>query len=225
MCGRFALWDPLSLPAHYDLGNTDISIPASYNIAPGQNILAMVQHQSVRKLASLQWGFVPSWTKDVTKGPKSINARSETVWEKPSFRVAIRKRRCLIPANGFLEWKKTQGRKQPYLIQFEDLELFSMAGIWEPWQNPKTGETIKSCAILTTNANDAVAAIHDRMPVIIKPENYSSWLAPETAQDHIKTLLEPFADLPTLIQPVSTRVNNPRNNDPECVVPVVSDDF
>jgi putative SOS response-associated peptidase YedK len=224
MCGRFVLWITLSLADHYDLADLDISIPASYNIAPGQDIVAVVRHPAGRKLAKFQWGLIPSWTKDVTKAPRSINARSETVWEKPSFRSAIRSRRCLIPANGFLEWKKSGTKKQPYLIRFENLELFSMAGIWESWKNPETGETIDSCAILTTNTNEAVAAIHDRMPVIIKPEDYAVWLASESHREQIDALLQPYAATPTHIQPVSTKVNNPRNNDPECIVPFLLPD-
>jgi putative SOS response-associated peptidase YedK len=224
MCGRFVLWITLSLADHYDLADSDISIPASYNIAPGQDIVAVVRHPAGQKLAKFKWGFIPSWTKDVTKAQKSINARSETVWEKPSFRSAIRSRRCLIPANGFLEWKKSGTRKQPYLIRFENLELFSMAGIWESWKNPETGETLDSCSILTTNSNEAVAAIHDRMPVIIKPEDYAVWLAPESHREQIDALLQSYAATPTHIQPVSTKVNNPRNNDPDCVVPVLLPD-
>ncbi|WP_045221531.1 SOS response-associated peptidase [Desulfonatronum thioautotrophicum] len=224
MCGRFVLWITLSLADHYDLADSDISIPASYNIAPGQDIVAVVGQSTGRKLVRFQWGFIPSWTKDVIKSPRSINARSETVWEKPSFRSAIRSRRCLIPANGFLEWKKSGARKQPFLVRFENLELFSMVGIWESWKNPKTSEIIDSCAILTTSANEVVATIHDRMPVIIKPEDYSTWLSPESRREQIDVMLQPYADTPTHIQPVSTRVNSPKNNDPDCIVPVLLPD-
>ena len=224
MCGRFVLWINLSLADHYDLADSDISIPASYNIAPGQDIMAVVRQSTGRKLVRFQWGLIPSWTKDVTRSPKSINARSETVWEKPSFRSAIRSRRSLIPANGFLDWKKYGARKQPFLVRCENLELFSMAGIWESWKNQETGETIDSCAILTTNANEVVATIHDRMPVIIKPQDYAVWLTPETNREQIDALLHPFTDTPTLMQPVSTRVNSPKNNDPECIVPVLLPD-
>ena len=224
MCGRFVLWITLIIPEHYGLPEPGEPISPSYNIAPGQEIIAVVQTPSGRNIARLKWGLLPSWTRDPAKAPKSINACSETVWDKPSFRSAIRHRRCLIPANGFLEWKKTGARKQPYLIRFENLELFSMAGIWESWKNPETGETVESCAILTTSANEAVAAIHDRMPVIIKPEDYQTWLAPESHWEQIDALLHPFTDKPALMQPVSTRVNSPKNNDPECIVPALLSD-
>ncbi len=224
MCGRFVLWITLIIPEHYGLPEPAEPILPSYNIAPGQEIIAVVQTPLGRNIARLKWGLIPSWSRDLAKAPKSINARSETAWGKPSFRSAIRHRRCLIPANGFLEWKKAGARKQPYLIRFENLELFSMAGIWESWKNPETGKTVESCAILTTRANEAVVAIHDRMPVIIKPEDYSTWLAPESHREQIDALLRPFTDKPTLMQPVSIKVNSPKNNDPECIVPVLLPD-
>jgi putative SOS response-associated peptidase YedK len=211
MCGRFVLWIILAIPEHYGLPEPEKSIQPSYNIAPGQEIMLLRQGDSGRNLARMRWGLIPSWTRDLAKAPKSINARSEAAWDKPSFRSAIRHRRCLITANGFLEWKNTGSRKQPYLIRFENLELFSMAGIWESWKNPDTGEVVNSCAILTTNANEAVAAIHDRMPVIIRPEDYPTWLALESSQEQIDTLLQPFTDMPTLMQPVSARINNAKN--------------
>ncbi len=222
MCGRFALWITLNILDHYGIADDPGNVfHPSYNIAPGQDIVAVVQTPADRQLVHLRWGLIPSWTKNLTKAPKSINARSETVWDKPSFRSAIRYRRCLIPANGFLEWKKSGIRKQPYLIRFENLELFSMAGIWESWKNPETGETIDSCAILTTCANEAVSAIHDRMPVIVKPEDYSTWLAPKIDQREVDGLFQPFASDRTMIQPASPRVNTTRNNDPDCIVPVL----
>jgi putative SOS response-associated peptidase YedK len=224
MCGRFVLWITLIIPEHYGLPEPGEPIPPSYNIAPGQEIMAVVQTPSGRSIARLKWGLMPSWTRDLAKAPKTINTRSETAWDKPSFRSAIQHRRCLIPANGFLEWEKVGAKKQPYLIRFENLELFSMAGIWESWQNSETGETIESCAILTTNSNEAVATIHDRMPVIIKPEDYATWIEQESPREQIDALLQPFTDTPTLMLPVSTRVNSPKNNDPECIVPVLLPD-
>lgn len=224
MCGRFVLWITLAIPEHYGLPEPKESIQPSYNIAPGQEIMALRQGASGRSFARLRWGLIPYWTRDLAKAPKSINARSETAWDKPSFCSAIRHRRCLIPANGFLEWKNSGTRKQPYLIRFENLELFSMAGIWESWKNPMTGEVIDSCAILTTNSNETVALIHDRMPVVIRPEDYPTWLALESSREQIDTLLQPFTGMPTLMQPVSARINNAKNNDPECIVPVLLTD-
>jgi putative SOS response-associated peptidase YedK len=221
MCGRFALWITLAIPEHYGLPEPGGPILPSYNIAPGQEIVAVVQTPSGRNITRLKWGLIPSWTRDLAKAPKSINARSETAWDKPSFRSAIQHRRCLIPANGFLEWEKVGAKKQPYLIRFENLELFSMAGIWESWKNPETDEVIDSCAILTTNASETVAAIHDRMPVIIKPGDYATWLGPESHREQVDALLHPFADMPTQMLPVSARVNSPKNNDPESIVPVL----
>jgi putative SOS response-associated peptidase YedK len=221
MCGRFALWTTQDIPGHYELAPPAEPILPSYNIAPGQEIMIVRQAASGRCFARIKWGLIPSWTRDLANAPKSINARSETVWDKASFRSAIRHRRCLIPANGFLEWKKVGAKKHPYLIRFENLELFSMAGIWESWRNPETDETIETCAILTTNANEDVAAIHGRMPVIIMPEDYTTWLASESHREQIDALFQPFTETSTLMSPVSTRVNSPKNNDPECIVPVL----
>ena len=224
MCGRFALWTTQGITGHYGLAEPEEPILPSYNIAPGREIVAVRQTTAGRLLVRLRWGLIPSWTRDPAKSPKSINARSETVWDKPSFHSAIRSRRCLVPANGFLEWKKTGTGKQPCLIRFENLELFSMAGIWESWKNPETGEVIDSCAILTTGASEAVAAIHDRMPVIVRPEDYPVWLALKSRRERIDSLLQPFIAMHALIHPVSTRINNPTYDDPECIAPVLLPD-
>ncbi|GAB6056918.1 SOS response-associated peptidase [Desulfonatronum parangueonense] len=219
MCGRFGLWVTLIIHEHYGLSTLGEPILPSYNIAPGQEVMGVHQDASGRRLARFKWGLIPSWTRDLAKATKCINARSETVWDKPSFRSAIQHRRCLIPANGFLEWKKSGTKKQPYLIGFENLELFSMAGIWESWKNPATGEVFDSCAILTTNANETVAVIHDRMPVIIRPEDYQAWL--DNPRVQIDALLQPFNAMHTLMMPISPRINSPKNNDPECIAPVL----
>ncbi len=220
MCGRFALWNTAHIAEHYGIAPLEGHIPAGYNIAPGGDVAAVVQAAAGPSLVRLQWGLIPSWAEAGVKLPRSINARSETVWTMPSFRAAIRARRCLVPANGFFEWAKVGTKKQPYMIRLEHMELFSMAGIWESWTHPETGEAVNSCAILTTAANEKVAAIHNRMPVIIEPQNYPLWLAPKSPQGHIVSLLKPFPAARTDIYPVGTRVNSPRNNDPDCIAPV-----
>ncbi len=225
MCGRFALWNTADIAEHYGIDPLAGHMQAGFNIAPGGNVAAVVKADAGRGLVRLQWGFIPYWAGDSAKLPRSINARSETVWTAPSFRAAIRSGRCLVPANGFFEWARVGAKKQPYMIRLEDMELFSMAGIWESWTHPETGESVNSCAILTTAANEKVATVHNRMPVIIEPQSYPLWLAPKSSQGHIASLLKPFPAGRTEIYPVSTRVNSPRNNDPECIAPIPAPEY
>lgn len=176
MCGRFNLTDsPEQIALELGL-TTELSIKPNYNVAPSQKILAVRQDEDEHnELALFRWGLLPSWIKDLKKSPKPINAKVETVHEKPFFRTAFKKRRCLIPANGFYEWKTVNGQKQPFLIHKKDNSLIYFAGLWENWVSPE-GEVIQTAGIITTQAEGVAAKIHDRMPVILSKEIFGNWL-------------------------------------------------
>ncbi|MDP1773525.1 MAG: SOS response-associated peptidase [Methylobacter sp.] len=232
MCGRFNLiatgrqvmdhFNLLSLPAH----------KPDYNIPPGQKILAIVQMEDgSNRAVNLYWGLIPSWAKDRAISSHLINARAETLTEKPSFKNAYLHRRCLIPATGFFEWQSTgrassrpasdlhtipgDKRKQPYHIHQPDHALFAFAGIWEHWEHDQ--ETVYSCTIITTAANAKMTPIHDRMPVIIAPDDYNRWLDKKTTVIEIEDFLAADAYRTMQITPISTRVNNPLHNDERCL--------
>lgn len=220
MCGRFAYFVPAEqLAQHYGLASAPPQVER-YNIAPSQNVLAIRQAQSgEREAAPLKWGLIPHWAKDPTIGNRMINARGETVAEKPSFRQAFKKRRCIIPASGFYEWGPSSAGKWPYYIRPADSPLLSFAGLWESWRTPD-GEPLDSCTIITTAANESLARIHQRMPVCLPESSYDAWLDPESTKE---TCLELLTALPAAafeIQPVSKTVNNPRNDSKELVAPV-----
>ena len=180
MCGRYTLRTPVdSLVEAFDIVDYPSSLTPSYNIAPTQEVAAVVEEDEKRKLEMFHWGLIPSWAKDPSIGNKMINARAETVSEKPSFRKAFKVRRCLILADGFYEWQKTDNGKQPYYIKMQDDSPFAFAGLWEIWQN---GEEIRSATIITTEANDLMNEIHHRMPVILPPEDYGMWLVPTSTR-------------------------------------------
>lgn len=222
MCGRFTL----SLPAEtlMDLFQLPQVPPLEprYNIAPTQPV-AVVRldgETGERRMDLLRWGLIPFWAKDPKIGSRMINARSETAAKKPAFRAAFRTRRCLVPADGFYEWQKVGAGKQPHHIRLAGGGGFGMAGLWEHWEG-EDGEAIDSCAILTTEANDLLQPIHDRMPVIIDPERYDLWLEPGMADvGALESLLAPAPDDALEAHPVSTLVNSPRNEGPELVEPV-----
>lgn len=221
MCGRFVLRaSPEQLQQQFDLPEAPRSEPR-YNIAPTQPVLAVREsaHTGKREATFLNWGLIPFWAKDPSIGSRMINARSETAAEKPSFRAAFKYRRCIVPADGFYEWKKENGGKQPYLIGLESGGIFGLAGLWERWE--QDGSAIESCTLLTTEPNDLLTPIHNRMPVILDPADYDEWLD-HTVQkaDPLLHLLRPFDGAPMQAVPVSTHVNNPRNEDPACVVPL-----
>lgn len=211
-----------------------LSVPAhkpDYNIPPGQKILAVVQLEDGNNRAvNLHWGLIPSWSKasapahapylrPVGKDSKIsshlINARAETLTEKPSFKNAYRHRRCLIPATGFFEWQATTNGKRPYHIHKQENALFAFAGVWEYWEHEQ--ETIYSCAIITTAANDKIAPIHNRMPVIIAPDDYNHWLDKKITAIEITDFLAADAYHAMLVTPISTRINNPLHNDESCL--------
>lgn len=221
MCGRFTLNVDLDeLCRFFDVPTLAPLLGPRFNIAPSQGIptIRFDAKAGKRQLALLKWGLVPYWAKDPAIGNKLINARAETAGEKPSFREAFRKRRCLIPTTGFYEWQRQKGRKQPFHICMKGGGLFAMAGLWECWD--KGGESLETCTILTTEPNDLMRPIHDRMPVILAREDYAKWLSVEPARaDELHSLCKPFAAGPMEAFPVQTTVNNPRNEGPECLLP------
>lgn len=214
MCGRFIQKSELN---RLGLGLVHAARAGSgprYNAAPGQDHWVIRENPETRQrtLDQLFWGLIPHWTNDPTGGHKPINAKAETVSKLPSFRDAYRRRRCLVPIDGFFEWKAVKGKgKQPYAIALKSGEPFALAGIWENWQDPQGGAWLRSFAIITTNANALVEKIHDRMPVIIPPESYDRWLSP--LEPDPKDLLVPFPAERMIMWPISTRVNKPANND------------
>lgn len=220
MCGRFTLHFPLELLAEI-FGLPDLSgLVPRYNIAPMQVAAVVRSKGKTRGLDSLRWGLVPSWAKDGSGGSRMINARSESLSDKPSFRNAVRFRRCIVPASGFYEWKPEAGRKLPYYIRLSDGAPMGFAAVWEAWKTPE-GSFLETFAILTMSANPLIAPIHDRMPVILHPDAYSLWLDKDVSKpEQLLPLYRPFpADLLTLY-PVSTRVNSPRNDDSACIEPL-----
>jgi len=218
MCGRFAQRsDPKRLAKEFKVAEAP-QVEARYNIAPTQEILAVRELADGREMTFLKWGLVPSWAKDTSMGARLINARSETVGEKPSFRNAFRQRRCIIPADGFYEWQRTEGRKQPFFFfLMRDERPFGFAGLWERWKG-EGGQSIDSCTILTTEANEVLRPVHDRMPVILHPDEYEMWLDTDVRKlDLIKEMLRPYPAREMIGYPVSTSVNSLRNHGAELV--------
>ncbi len=218
MCGRFALIvDAAVLAEVFDLDPPSDLAPR-YNIAPTQALLAVRAGTSgPREWARLRWGLVPSWAKEPSIGARMINARAETAAEKPSFRSALKTRRCVVPASGFFEWAKAGAARQPHFIRFTDARVFAFAGLWERW----SGESppLESCTLFTTAPNELVAGLHDRMPVILPPECHEEWLRPgPLARERLAELLVPHPAAGMEAFPVSSHVNRPGNDDPECIV-------
>lgn len=220
MCGRFAQRsDPKRLAKEFKVAEVP-QVEARYNIAPTQEILAVREFGDGREMTFFKWGLVPSWAKDVSMGARLINARSETVGEKPSFREAFKKRRCIIPADGFYEWQRTGGKKQPFFFRLSDESPFGFAGLWERWQDGE-GKAIESCTILTTEANEVLRPVHDRMPVILHPEEYTLWLGGDERQRGLLVeLLRPYLAEVMVGYPVTPLVNSPRNKGAELTAEV-----
>jgi putative SOS response-associated peptidase YedK len=223
MCGRFSLIVDASVLAEVFEIDPPQNLRTRFNIAPTQTIpIVRAGREQPREWAEVRWGLVPSWAKDPKIGARMINARGETVAEKPSFRSAVKNRRCLIPADGFYEWAKTDTGKQPNYIHFADGRAFAFAGLWERWHTSE-GEALDTCTIITTTPNDLVAGLHDRMPVILAADVFSEWLAPQPlAPDRLQDLLVPCPTAGMEAYPVSTHVNKPTNDDPDCIARVKS---
>jgi len=218
MCGRYSLTtDAATLAEHFQVLR-QIRFQPGYNIAPSRKILTVVElDDGSRKAVNLFWGLVPSWAKDSKNSSHLINARMETLREKPSFRSAFKHRRCLIPADGFYEWESRNG-KQAFHIHREDRQPFAFAGLWEQWQHDT--ETLYSCTIITTAANALMQPIHERMPVIISPEHYHDWLNKAADADHAYRLLDAPAYTHMIATSVGDWVNNPRHEDERCIAPI-----
>jgi putative SOS response-associated peptidase YedK len=222
MCGRFTLTvDPGELQEAFPGFTNKSSFAPRYNIAPTQPI-AVIPNLNVPQLDYYLWGLIPSWAKDPEIGSRLINARSETLAEKPSFRSAFRRRRCLVLANGFFEWKTTPGEKTktPMFIHLKTGECFAFAGLWEIW-SPPDGSEIRSCTILTTQPNELMQPIHNRMPVILPTTAFKDWLDPEErAPESLSKWLLPYPAEQMEAYPVSRMVNSPQNDVPECILPL-----
>jgi len=209
---RFQAWD-------------EIEDAPRYNIAPTQPVLTgrREQGKKTRKFTTMRWGLIPSWARDMKIGNQTLNARSETVTTTPSFRDSILTKRCLIPADGFYEWRAMGSVKQPFCFEVGEGDLFALAGLWDQWKSPD-GEIIESCTILTTTPNSLVADMHDRMPVIVTPDKYEVWLDPDVNDfDAIRDILKPYDADQMRRYPVSTKLNNSQNEGAESATPVTLD--
>ena len=217
MCGRYTLIADLGdLAQRFEFDGSDFSYDPGYNIAPTESILT-VRNMGGREAALMKWGLIPFWAKDPKIGSRMINARAETVAEKPAFRNALKKRRCLVLADGYYEWQKTSVGKRPYRIIMKSGEPFAMAGLWETWKDPQ-GKVVPSCTIITTSANDFLALIHNRMPVILSREYEDLWLDMDIDDGVALTqMLIPSPDDILDAYEVSMMVNNARNDSPEII--------
>ncbi|MCK6577184.1 MAG: SOS response-associated peptidase [Anaerolineae bacterium] len=220
MCGRYVLAvDPEMLQTAFNLSSAP-DFPPRFNIAPTQQN-PVISNESPASAALMRWGLIPSWAKDAKIGASLINARSESAAEKPSFRNALKRRRCLIPASGFYEWQQRDGGKAPMYIHLADAPVFAMAGLWEVWKDPASAEIIRTYSILTTEANPFMQSIHHRMPVILRPEDYAAWLATEeVSSDAVRHLMRPFDGGALAAHGVSKAVNRPANDSPDLIEPV-----
>jgi len=219
MCGRYRLARKKEILAEvFELQENEVEWSPRYNIAPGQDVAVIRQDRTrpVRSFGLVRWGLVPSWAKDAKTGYKMINARAETIAEKPAFREPLQSRRCLIPADGFYEWSKSSKGQSPFCLTLADDSVFAFAGIWDRWRNPER-ELVETCSIITTSANALLSDVHDRMPVILKREDHDRWLDPGFKQvDDVLELLRPFQAESMHRYRVSSRVNSVKNDDAAC---------
>ena len=223
MCGRFVQFSSLrTLETHFPIDSIAGDVIASYNVAPTQEVLAII-HQNGCRLEKLRWGLVPSWSKDLSGASRLINARAETAAQKPSFRTAFKRRRCLIMADGFYEWQGKKGSKQPYFFTLPASRPFAFGGLWETWKSNDAADddpVYKSCTILTTAASESVREVHHRMPVILQPEAYDDWLDPEIHDaDRLAAVLQNHLVRKMQYYPVSKLVNRVQNNTAENITP------
>lgn len=219
MCGRFVIAaDALGLQRAFDLATLP-QVPPRYNLAPTQEA-PVITNEAPREIRMFRWGLVPSWAKDISIGAKLINARSEGLEDKPSFRAAFRRRRCLVPVSGFYEWQAQAGGKQPMYIYLPQQPVFALAGLWEVWRSPDE-RVLHTFTIVTTDANRFMAPIHTRMPVIVQPQDYALWLTPgEAPAEVLRALFAPTVAPEMAAYPVSKRVNRPAEDDASLITPL-----
>jgi putative SOS response-associated peptidase YedK len=212
MCGRYTLTTDVQAIAESFGVEPTLEAAPRYNIAPTQEVIA-IRNNGAAHLALLRWGLIPAWAKDESIGSRMINARAETLAEKPSFKNLLRNRRCLVVANGFYEWRAEGKAKTPMYITLQDDRLFAFAGLWDQWRSPD-GQQVQSCTIITTEPNELMAQIHNRMPVILRPGAYEDWLNPELRDPEVLThCLKPYPAELMKARPVSKLVNNPKYDD------------
>ena len=218
MCGRFTfVVSPDEIMERFELDSIPFDLPPRYNIAPGQNIPAIIEDKGQRRIGQLRWGLVPSWASDAKGGYKMINARAETLTEKPAFRRLFERKRCIIPADGFFEWQQRPSGKQPMRIMMRNGEPFAFAGLFDTWSSPE-GEKIHTCTIITTRPNEVVKDIHDRMPVILRQEDEAIWLDRKRYDASLlQSLLVPYDPDQMRAYPVPAMVGSPKNDMPECI--------
>lgn len=219
MCGRYSQQQSAEIIAEVFQVDNVLPLKPRYNIAPTQSVATILQTAKNRQFKLLHWGLIPSWAKDTKISSKLINARAETVAEKPSFRSAFRRQRCLILADGFYEWQQQEDKqKQPFYFRMSDQSPFAFAGLWEHWKAQETGETIESCTIITTEPNELMKSVHNRMPVILEPKNYDLWLDREVKKlELLQPLLKPYPAEEMTTFAVSKVVNKPSNDTAECI--------
>ncbi len=222
MCGRYSLvCDAEHLQAYYDLVSAGVFAAPRFNIAPAQAVPAVVLVDGERHLELFRWGFIPAWAKDKRRGRSAINARAESIEARPTFRNAFRHRRCIIPADGFYEWQGSAGHRRAWRIEpAERREFFSFAGLWETWEGD--GEVIHSCTIIVGPANALLEPIHDRMPIILPRDALAPWLDPHTPTGVLHGLLQPYPAAAMRAYRIGNHVNNPRHDDPQCLLPARS---
>jgi len=214
MCGRYQLSLPIEELEELFQSTASVHFEVRYNIAPTQKVPIIRHRQGQRHLDTVHWGLVPEWAADKTMASRMINARSETVAEKPSFRESFRYRRCLIPATGFYEWARENRKKTPYLVTVKSQPVYAMAGIWSHWKGP--GGDYESCAVITTEAAASIRHIHERMPVILHPSQFTNWLDSQSSKQTLLNLCIPIPDEFIHVRAVSDHVNSARNDDPRC---------
>ena len=219
MCGRFSIAEFEGIGERFQIEIEFPDLKPNYNVAPSQDVPVILKHCS-NHLALFRWGLIPYWAKDPSIGHKMINARAETIDEKPSFKTCLQRKRCLIVADGFYEWKKEGSTKRPHRITLKDQGLFGFAALWDTWKSP-TGELINTCTIITTTPNELMEPIHNRMPVILPRDVESVWLDQNITDSHLlKSLLTPYPPDKMMAYEVSPFVNSVKNNGPECLVAV-----
>lgn len=223
LAAEFDLVEPLEFDSRYNIAPTqDVPVVRYFDAAaaPKMTVVRVSESTGERRMDILRWGLIPHWAKDTKFAYRTINARAETVAKQPAFREAFRKRRCILPANGFFEWEKVMVKgkevKQPHYIRRADGRPLALAGLWEHWEGPD-GKVIESFTIITTTANDILSSLHDRMPVILDRADYEIWLSPDSKPDDLQALLKPCPSEWLVSSPVSRHVNNPRNDDPGCI--------